>query len=232
MILAAGEGRRLRGAWDAPKGLLEVGGETLVGRAVRLLRERGVADVVLVTGYQAPRYAALGGVRRVENARWAETGSAGSLDAGLAAVSGDVLVLESDLYYEPRALDVLLEARGGDLVLASGFTGAGDEVWVEGEAGRLVALGKDRRALRRVDGEFVGLCRFSAETAGLLRETYGRGRAALAYDTDVLAEVARVRPVALALVPDLAWGEIDDTSHLRRVRDEVWPRCALPEAGR
>ena len=46
LVLAAGEGRRL----GRPKALLEVDGERLVDRAVRVLHEAGCSPVYVVAG--------------------------------------------------------------------------------------------------------------------------------------------------------------------------------------
>ena len=53
VILVAGIGSRLRPITDdRPKALVDLGGETILGRAVRLLAEYGVRKVVLATGYR------------------------------------------------------------------------------------------------------------------------------------------------------------------------------------
>ena len=68
------------------------------------------------------------------------------------------LLLESDLFYEERALDAVLACPDADVLLTSGPTGATDEVWVEASAdGRLVAMSKDDKDLEHVTGELVGI---------------------------------------------------------------------------
>src|SRR5438067_1200865 len=58
VILAAGQGIRLRSTVDdRPKGLIEIGGEPLVGRSIRLLRDAGVDEVTIVGGHLAGQYA-------------------------------------------------------------------------------------------------------------------------------------------------------------------------------
>src|ERR1700710_1153722 len=53
VILVAGIGSRLRPITDdRPKALVDIGGETILGRAVRLLASYGVRRVVLATGYR------------------------------------------------------------------------------------------------------------------------------------------------------------------------------------
>src|SRR5262249_52700149 len=58
VILAAGQGIRLRSMIeDRPKGLIEIGGETLLARSLRLLHEAGVTDITIVAGHLAGHYA-------------------------------------------------------------------------------------------------------------------------------------------------------------------------------
>src|SRR3990167_1221321 len=53
VILVAGIGSRLRPLTDdRPKALVDVGGETILARAVRLLHAHGVERIVLATGYR------------------------------------------------------------------------------------------------------------------------------------------------------------------------------------
>src|SRR5258707_5402385 len=53
VILVAGIGSRLRPITDdRPKALVDLGGETILSRTVRLLASYGVRRVVLATGYR------------------------------------------------------------------------------------------------------------------------------------------------------------------------------------
>ena len=57
IVLAAGVGMRLRSVDDdRPKGLVEIGGETLIGRSIRLLRAAGIERITIVAGYRAESY--------------------------------------------------------------------------------------------------------------------------------------------------------------------------------
>jgi choline kinase len=235
IVLAAGEGRRLRGSWDLPKGLLRFGSETLIERSLRLLRGRGIERVVVVVGYQAALYRDLlgsaAGVELVANESYADSGSMASLARALEVVHEDFLLVESDLAYEARGLDALLAHHARNVLLASGPTGAGDEVWVDAPHGRVRRLSKDPAALGERSGELVGLTRVSAELACALGAAYDalvtqNGDERIAYDTDALSAVAGSHEIALCLVEDLVWGEVDDATHYARLRDQVWPRLA------
>ena len=57
VILAAGSGMRMVPInLEAPKGLLEVGGEPLIERTIRQLRQAGITDVTVVVGFMKEQY--------------------------------------------------------------------------------------------------------------------------------------------------------------------------------
>jgi CTP:molybdopterin cytidylyltransferase MocA len=91
LVLAAGEGRRL----GRPKALLEIDGERLVDRAVRVLHEAGCSPVYVVAG-AAPLAdvpeGASGPVCLVDNPDWS-TGMGSSVRRGLASVGEEAVVV-------------------------------------------------------------------------------------------------------------------------------------------
>ncbi|MCC7489507.1 MAG: phosphocholine cytidylyltransferase family protein [Gammaproteobacteria bacterium] len=241
VILAAGQGQRLRAEVDGyPKGFLRLGERPIVEESILRLLAQGIDDVVIVTGYCAGHYEALARdyadrVRTVHNADFARSGSMYSLYCAREAVQGPFLLLESDLIYEPRALQVLLAQPAADAILLSGPTGAGDEVYVEAPGGLLRAMSKDRSRLgAAVSGELVGISLISAGLFALMQDiaaqAFGRSLK-FDYETDCLVAAARERPIACPLVPDLLWGEIDDPAQLRRARAGLHARIAALDAG-
>ncbi|MDW0114028.1 sugar phosphate nucleotidyltransferase [Sporosarcina saromensis] len=57
IILAAGMGTRLRPLTDErPKGLVEVLGKPIVERQIEFLKEKGIHDIIVVTGYLRDHY--------------------------------------------------------------------------------------------------------------------------------------------------------------------------------
>lgn len=232
VILAAGMGTRLRGELtDRPKGFLQLGDRPIIEESIELLASAGIADVLIVTGHCADYYTALAGrdsrVRTVHNERYAQSGSMYSLYCARAAIDGDFLLLESDLVYEPRALQTLLDQPSADAILLSGPTGAGDEVYVAAPDGRLLGMSKDPGQLGApVSGELVGISRVSASLYGIMLELAARAfESSLFYDyeTGCLVDAGRQHPIACPLVSDLVWTEIDDPAHLQRARQTVYP---------
>ena len=235
VILAAGLGSRLGGEFaDRPKGFLRLGSRPIIEESIQHLARAGVERVIIVTGHQAEYFDRLEPVEgvsltTVHNPRYAESGSMYSLYCARQLLDDAFLLLESDLIYEPRALAELLTHSAPDAVLLSGPTGAGDEVWVATENGKLVAMSKDRQALgnqHHISGELVGICRISPP---LFRVMLRAAECAFAdtlhydYETDCLVDAAADRDIPCPLIEDLVWTEIDDPSHLQQARDEVYP---------
>lgn len=230
IILAAGLGQRLSSVWDRPKGLLTFGKESLIERSLRLLKAHSMRRIVIVTGFSSDHYQPLAGpgVELVHSNLYATTGSMTSLSRALDVVETDFLLLESDIAYEARALEALANHPAEDVVLASGPTGATDEVWIGALQGRVATLSKEAPVEAR-GAEFTGLTKISAPLARLMNDALHDGHdPGMAYDTGALPIAARHRAVTLCIVPDLLWGEVDDAFHYERMRDRVWPNLDSP----
>jgi 2-aminoethylphosphonate-pyruvate transaminase len=167
VILAAGSGVRLgEDGKLIPKGFVEVDGAALVERSIRRLVSAGMERVVIVTGHRAHHYDSLakkhrGLVETLHNPLHASSGTMQSLYCARERVDGDFLLLESDLLYEQRALTATLGSGHADVVLTTGFSDVGDEVWVDAPGGRLRAMSKERADLREISGVLVGICKIS-----------------------------------------------------------------------
>lgn len=217
---------------NRPKGLIPLDGVRPVPRSLGLLDAAGIANVVLVTGWQADAYVEVlarefPSVQRVHNPDFARTGSMHSLYLARPRLPADFLFLESDLLYEPRALTALLEAPRRNALLLSGPTEQGDEVHAYGENGRLGALTKQRRPGPPPVGEFVGMGRLTAEFYDRMCrhfEDLGTLLAGNYHYDDALTALAAEHPLHLVVVPDLVWCEIDDPSHHARALQHTLPR--------
>ncbi|MBN2199096.1 MAG: phosphocholine cytidylyltransferase family protein [Candidatus Aminicenantes bacterium] len=230
VILAAGMGTRLRAVVGLkPKGLLPWEGGTLIERSLGLLAGAGVERAVIAVGFEAGQYRralerAPLTVEYVLNADYAQTGSMHSLFLCRDAVDGDFLLLESDLLYERRALEALLGAPETDLVLLSGPTGAGDEVFVYGADHTLKAVSKKPLDLPFL-GELVGISKVGRTLFGHMCRRYASMTADPKYDYEhCFEDVSPLHPIRTVMVEDLAWAEIDGPEHLERAERVVGPR--------
>jgi choline kinase len=238
VIVAAGRGVRLKGMGEQrPKGFIELGGRAIVERSVELLAAAGVERTLIVTGHLREWYEDLASripnIELAHNPDFAASGSMYTLYLASERIREDFVLVESDLVYERRALDVLFSAPSADTLLTSGPTRSGDEVYVEASGGRLTGLSKKRDTLRgEVVGELVGLTRVSRRCLEAMcthAERVFRGSKHLEYEQALVA-AARVVPVECPVVHDLVWSEIDDESHLARARDVVYPKIVEREA--
>lgn len=118
LILAAGMATRLRPlTLDTPKCLLPVAGRTLLQRSIDALRAAGIDDFVIVTGYLNDKierfvsttYADGINVRFIHNPLYATTNNIYSLWLARPEAEGhDVLLLDSDLLYDPQIITRVL----------------------------------------------------------------------------------------------------------------------------
>ena len=237
VILAAGRGVRLKElGTQIPKGFLRLGERPIVEESIARLRRAGVRRLVIVTGHLEQHYRELaarvgGAIELVHNPRYAESGSMYSLHCARDALRGvDFLLLESDLIYESRALEALAAHAGRNVLLVSGPTASGDEVYVEARGGKLVNLSKQRAQIAALFGELVGITRVSPPLFdAMLASAQARFRDTLRMEYEqALVAAARSVPVDCLLIPDLVWAEIDDAQHLERAARQVYPRLSAP----
>jgi CTP:molybdopterin cytidylyltransferase MocA len=125
VVLAAGASSRLGEA----KQLVQLAGERLLDRAVRVAREAGLAPVVVVLGCRAgeiQRNCRLEGAEVVLNAGWAE-GMASSVRAGVSALAADVDGMVLMTCDQPAItgdhLRRLVKAGGGGEAVGSRYAG-------------------------------------------------------------------------------------------------------------
>ena len=232
VILAAGMGTRLRSiGHQGPKGALVLHQRAIIEDSIDRLSQAGIARVTIVTGYQSEYYAALARsrpetIQLVHNPEYANSGSMYSLYLARQEVDGDFLLLESDLIYEQRALTTLLQHPADNVLLLSGATGAGDEVYVAADPQqRLLAMSKRVQDLGPgIAGELVGITKVSST---LMEAMCGYAEACFAandslrldYETDAMVAAAASVPVQCVTVADLLWSEIDDETHYRRASE-------------
>ncbi|MGW6741567.1 NTP transferase domain-containing protein [Streptomyces sp. NPDC055025] len=147
VILAAGLGSRLApSTGTVPKACVPVGGVPLVVRTLDALNAAGIHRAVIVTGHLAdtvtdtvrglrPQY----DVRFVTNDRYATTGTAVSLRAGLAALDPleTPVVVEGDVVLETAVLERLLEQNGSSTAV---------EAYRSGLSGTFMTLDRQGRA--------------------------------------------------------------------------------------
>ena len=232
VILVAGVGQRLRPLTDdRPKALMDVGGETILGRATRLLLGAGVRELVLATGYREDAVkAAMAGcpvpVTFVRNDAYDRTQNSVSLLACEKAINGrSFFKLDGDLLFHAGAL-TRVGASTGALAAAieAGHRLGEEEMKVLVEGDRITAFGKHLDPAKAY-GESIGLERVSGVAVSSLFHAIGNvvsgGNTSLYYE-DVYARLVEEGLDARAVdVSDLPWTEVDTREDLDRARELV-----------
>jgi choline kinase len=177
-VLAAGEGTRLRPySADRPKCLVELGGQSLLAHQLGVLSGAGIADITVVTGYRSEQIEALG-LPTFHNPLYAKTNMVASLMYARELLDGsdDVLVAYADIVYEPA---VVAAIAGSPAPFATTVDLDWYRLWSERLSdpladaetlrldadGHILELGRKPRSLADIEGQYMGLIRFSAAFA-------------------------------------------------------------------
>ena len=239
LILAAGAGTRIGGReGPRPKALLEVGGRTLVEHQLDQLERCGVDSVVMVVGYEHEQIRDVVGSRAsyVMNARYRETNSLFSFWLARGHLRSDLVVLNSDILYDPRVLQAVLAGAGNRFAYDSESGQDPEHMKVALWQDWLVHMSKELPS-ELVRGENVGIVRMTQRTAtnafAIADRLIAAGRMKdwLASAVNGAARRHLFRAIDIAGLP---WTEIDFPEDLQRARLEVWPEIraavALPAA--
>ena len=167
VILAAGMGVRLKELnRGIPKGFISLADNIpIIEHSIEALLACGIRDIIIVTGFMDEHYENLRSkypqIKTVRNEKFSETGTMYSLWCARKLLNTDFILLESDLIFETRAISELLESPVKNLLLITGKTEAGDEVYVEADGDWVKQISKDKKILGSIVGEFIGVSRLS-----------------------------------------------------------------------
>jgi len=235
IILAAGQGARLRPLTDdRPKCLVPVNGRPLLERHLAVLAGAGLSPIVLVGGYMAHHLENIGHPLLL-NPDFASTNMVWSLRCAFDYfIHGGVLAY-GDILYPPSALEALLKHPGDICVVvdrdweaywrARSESPLNDaETLRVASSGLLAEIGNKPKSLAEIQGQYIGLMKFSPQGAGLVRDlvesTLARqdllnGKSVeKAYMTDLLQQLITLGRQLHPVWIDGGWVEIDTFSDI------------------
>lgn len=230
IILIAGGGGRLRPLTkDCPKGLLEVGGRSIVEHQLACLRSAGISAIALVTGHGSDKVHARfrDQVVYFHNDLYRETNSLYSAWLARDFGSEGCLILNSDVLFHPDLLGRLLSAPNADSILVDLRPGLGEEEMK-------VILAKNHRVVRVskdldpsvAHGENVGLVRLSrigAQRFFEVADQAARGHEWNHWVPFAIDQICPNHPFYAVPTEGLPWVEIDYLHDLKRAREDVYP---------
>lgn len=217
LVLIAGRGLRL-GA-HTPKCLVAVGGRPLLHHYLEALADRDIHRVRFVTGFGAASVVAAidtsrfaGMIDFVHNPDFRE-GSVLSLLAGIQGITGPVLIMDGDVFFDHRVLHALLDHPAGNALAVDTSRSFTDEEYMAAmdATGRIHTLARSAVSGHST-GEWVGFARLDdaarTELERRVREQVAMGHTAGGYE-DALAGLLPGTDVWCAPVNGIPWVEID-----------------------
>lgn len=172
IILAAGYGSRLgKYTIDAPKGLLQIGGKSLLEIQIGCFRNAGITDISIVRGYKGEKIK-LPGVKYYSNDDYESTNMVVSLMKAAAEFDDTIIISYSDIIFEQTLLDTLLQAEGDAVVLVDGnwkkyWTMRYDaihhdtESLVISEDNSIIEIGRPDVSYLDMESRYIGMLKFS-----------------------------------------------------------------------
>lgn len=230
IILAAGRGSRMKNLTDErPKCLVKLREKSLLEWQLKALRDAGINEIAIVTGYKRELLADCGLVE-FHNQRWAETNMVSSLACAKEWLLAEPCIVSySDIFYEASAVESLMssvanlavtydpnwlklwEKRFGDPLLdAETFRLNSDKTLAE--------IGNKPKSVQEVKGQYMGLLRFTPEGWGevmRIRANLTSNECDQMHMTATLQRVIEGAHIAIGAIPyELAWGEVDSAEDL------------------
>jgi L-glutamine-phosphate cytidylyltransferase len=226
LILAAGRGSRMQHLGDErPKCLVELAGRTLLDRQMAALRRGGCTEIGVVRGYRGEMLERPG-LRTFTNERWADTNMVSSLASAAEWLNeGPVIVSYADIFYR-AALVRGVAACAGELVIA--YDRRWRELWTRrfadpladaetfriDSAGRLLEIGGKTTRIEDIQGQYMGLLKFTPVAWRALEDLRATLEPAVRDKLDMTGMLRRL--LAAGALPittygtDGQWGETDN----------------------
>jgi len=233
IILAAGMGRRLGALTDnKTKCMVEVNGKTLIDRMLNQLSQTKINRVILVIGFEGKKVKDLIGhsyanmeIMYVENPVYDKTNNIYSLYlAKEYLLREDTLLLESDLIFEKKILDKVLDDSYPNLALVDRY-----QSWMDGTVVEIDEENTIKSFVPKSNFKFedipkyyktVNIYKFSKEFASShyvpFLEAYSKALGNNEYYEQVLRVITLLEKPNIKALPlnGEAWYEVDDIQDL------------------
>ena len=237
VILAGGR----RSEFDIPVCLQPIGeeeGVTIIDRMLRVLSVCGVSRYIIIAGWQADalraHFAGRGGLEIVYNERYKWNGTMSGLALAEEALGrfnpASFLVLKSDLVFEQRGVQALLETDAPFAAPLTSPSGSRDEVLAELDGqGDIFRFSKDIRQINRVQGEMTGIARISMDGFRMMMRYFSRNLNPLIGFEYVMESIGRIYRFQGVMVDDLRWGKVETREDYEAVNGLIYPRIERKE---
>ena len=229
---------------DKPKCMLKLFNETLIERQIKIFNNCNINDITIVTGYMSEMID-IPDVNYVKNKNYETTNINESLFCALEPSSSPILVTYSDIVFEQKIIQQMLEFTG-DVGLAVNLNwkkcyqnrnmhplSEAENVLVEN--GKILQIRKNiSKSLENQQiGEFLGIMMLSSEHVKILLEKYSylkknhvgafhnSSSLSNAYITDMLQEIINCGVTVNPIFTEGKWCEIDTPEDLKNAEKSI-----------
>ena len=226
VILAAGLGSRISKLYkDIPKGFIQINGESLIERSLKLLNRSNINNIYIITGYKKEYYEMLStkhkNIITIYNSNYSETGSFGSFLKLNGHIKNSFILLESDLLYEEKILEKLICDKRENIIATSDHTYSGDEIYVKAINSLLINMSKNKSLIGSKSTEFIGISKISFN---LFKDLVSKNsNKTLNEYEELLVISSKTNNIYVKKLEEITWCEIDTLSHLKRAKEIIYP---------
>ena len=183
IILAAGEGRRLRPLTEnKPKCMVELFGKNLLDWKIDLLKKCGISDIIIITGYMSEKIN-LKQVRYYENSLFETTNMVETLFCAREEFNDSLLIIYGDIIFEKKILEKFLKSEDEISLIT-------DQNWKEywkirfenplddaeslklDQDGFIQNIGQKVKNIDEISGQYIGLIKFPKKSIQKILEFY------------------------------------------------------------
>ena len=235
IILAAGRGSRMKALTDdKPKCLVELNGKPLLEWQLEALRDAGIDEIAILTGYKKELLHSYG-LKEFHNPFWAKTQMVSSLMCAEDWLrNNDCIVSYSDIFYESSAISILKECNAEICIT---YDPNWEDLWRKrfsnplddaetfrlNSDGSLAEIGCKPESLDEVQGQYMGLLKFSSRGWPLFADIFyalNSNERDQVHMTSMLQLVVNSGSVSIVAEKYQGrWAEFDSITDLDAVRD-------------
>ena len=231
IILAAGRGSRMKNLTNKrPKCLVKLQNKPLIEWQLEALRKAGINDVAIVTGYKREMLAEYNLIE-FNNPEWNNTQMVSSLECASDWLNNhSCIVSYSDIVFEASAVKLLYDEKSSLSILydknwlvswSRRFENPLDdaETFKIDSLGKLTGIGDTAKSLSEIDGQYMGLLKFTPKAWHAIAQFRGSlsdNVASKMHMTGLLNSLVTKKIIGVSGIPYSGqWAEIDSEFDLK-----------------
>lgn len=223
LLMAAGKGTRIsRYIEGKPKCTVNIGGTSLIEYTIKQLISHGITEIGMVLGYKSEVIKELlkdYDITYFNNYFYDVTNSIASAWFAKDFLSGDMLMMNADVYLEPELFDEVLKEKKSPVLFSDSSRKEEADYKFYYEGNELIKFGKELSG-EDISGEYIGAAKI--ETAFVekyierLTELIADGNHGMWWE-DVLYSFVTDRAVYVKDIKGKFWAEVDYIEDYERI---------------